>query len=127
MNDFTKEELNDIFLMACFFAGFPENQTEKQSKIMLKIQSMIENYPLQDSSKFNHKTPIGAVIPFPYESLSEAMKLPYLFPDGRAISRSKYTELFDVLGTIYGEGDRKTTFNIPNFPGYIIKALPTED
>ena len=38
----------------------------------------------------------------------------YLVCDGSAISRVAYPELFTAIGTIYGEGDGSTTFNLPN-------------
>ena len=38
----------------------------------------------------------------------------YLICDGSAISRTTYAELFSVIGTTYGPGDGKTTFNLPN-------------
>jgi len=38
----------------------------------------------------------------------------YMFADGSAISRDTYSELFDVIGTTYGEGDGSTTFNLPD-------------
>ena len=34
--------------------------------------------------------------------------------DGRELSRTEYKRLFDVIGTIYGEGNSVTTFNIPD-------------
>lgn len=37
----------------------------------------------------------------------------YLLCDGSAISRTDYKTLFDVIGTIYGEGDGNSTFNLP--------------
>ena len=39
----------------------------------------------------------------------------FLLMDGREISRTDYSELFNVIGTLFGAGDEKTTFNIPNF------------
>lgn len=39
--------------------------------------------------------------------------------DGRALSRTEYSELFKVLGTKFGIGDGTTTFNIPDFRGRI--------
>ena len=50
-----------------------------------------------------------------------AMKNPkgrWLFCDGREISRADYPELFEAIGTTYGEGDGTTTFNIPDRRGY---------
>lgn len=38
----------------------------------------------------------------------------FLLCDGAAVSRELYSELFSVIGTIYGEGDGSTTFNLPN-------------
>ena len=38
----------------------------------------------------------------------------YLFADGAEVSRIDYPELFEVIGTIYGEGDGETTFNLPD-------------
>lgn len=35
--------------------------------------------------------------------------------DGRELSRTLYKNLFNVIGTTYGEGDGSTTFNLPNF------------
>ena len=39
----------------------------------------------------------------------------YLSCDGTAISRVIYTKLFKIIGTYYGEGDKTTTFNLPQF------------
>lgn len=38
----------------------------------------------------------------------------FLFADGSAISRTEYSELFAIIGTIYGAGDGSTTFNLPD-------------
>jgi microcystin-dependent protein len=35
--------------------------------------------------------------------------------DGRAVSRTMFPDLFDVIGTTYGAGDGSTTFNLPNY------------
>lgn len=42
----------------------------------------------------------------------------WLKMNGSAISRSAYKELFDDIGTLYGEGDGSTTFNLPDARGY---------
>lgn len=34
--------------------------------------------------------------------------------DGRAISRTDYAKLFQIIGTTYGSGDGSTTFNVPD-------------
>lgn len=38
----------------------------------------------------------------------------WLLCDGQAVSRTTYADLFAVIGTVYGEGDSSTTFNIPD-------------
>lgn len=35
--------------------------------------------------------------------------------DGRSVSRTQYILLFAAIGTIYGTGDGKSTFNLPDF------------
>ena len=40
----------------------------------------------------------------------------FLPQDGRAISRTTYSELFALVGTTFGEGDGSTTFNVPDKP-----------
>ena len=37
-----------------------------------------------------------------------------LYCDGRAISRTEYAQLFDVIGTNFGAGNGSTTFNLPD-------------
>lgn len=51
----------------------------------------------------------------------------WLICDGRAISRTEYSELFYVIGTTYGSGDGSTTFNIPDLRGRVITGVGTCD
>ena len=39
----------------------------------------------------------------------------WLICDGRELDREEYAELFATIGTSYGAGDGKTTFNLPDF------------
>lgn len=41
----------------------------------------------------------------------------WLLCDGRAVSRTTYSDLFVAIGTAYGAGDDSTTFNLPDFRG----------
>lgn len=68
-----------------------------------QIQDNIEN-------EINISTPIG--IGFDYYGTKAPKN--YMFADGSAISRTEYAELFEIIGTIYGEGDGSTTFNLPD-------------
>jgi microcystin-dependent protein len=42
--------------------------------------------------------------------------------DGSAVSRTSYAALFTAIGTIYGNGDGSTTFNLPDCRGCVIAA-----
>lgn len=54
--------------------------------------------------------PTGTVLSFAGNTIPEN----YLLCDGRAVSRSTYADLFNVIGTTYGAGDGSSTFNLPN-------------
>ncbi len=41
----------------------------------------------------------------------------FLLCDGSAVSRTTYAALYEAIGTTYGEGDKSTTFNLPNLAG----------
>ena len=43
----------------------------------------------------------------------------FLFCDGSAVSRSTYSDLFEVIGTTYGAGNGSTTFNLPDLSGKV--------
>lgn len=49
----------------------------------------------------------------------------YLKCDGSAISRSNYSALFTVIGTVFGTGDGSTTFNIPDLRAKFIRGSGT--
>lgn len=51
----------------------------------------------------------------------------WLLCDGSAISRIAYADLFEVIGTTYGEGDGSTTFNLPDLKGKTIVGLDEDD
>ncbi len=59
----------------------------------------------------------------------------WLLCDGSAVSRTEYADLFAVIGTLWGDGDGSSTFNLPNLidrvawgattaGGYIEAGLP---
>lgn len=58
---------------------------------------------------------IGSIIPYTKSVVPEG----YLVCDGSAISRSEYSGLFAVIGTVYGPGDGSSTFNLPNLSGCV--------
>ena len=56
--------------------------------------------------------PVGVIYPFGGDS----SKVPdgYLPCDGREVSRTEYSALFNVIGTSFGNGDNVSTFNVPD-------------
>ena len=48
-------------------------------------------------------------------------KTGWLLCNGQEISRTEYSKLFDVIGTLFGEGDGSTTFNLPNCSGKFLQ------
>ncbi len=47
----------------------------------------------------------------------------WLVCDGREISRTTYTALFDLIGTTFGSGNGETTFNLPNAQGRVLGSV----
>lgn len=47
----------------------------------------------------------------------------WLLCDGSEISRADYSSLFKVVGTIWGEGDGLTTFNLPDLRGQFLRGV----
>ena len=64
--------------------------------------------------------PVGVIYPFGGDS----SKVPdgYLPCDGRAVSRTQYSALFNVIGTSFGNGDNVSTFNVPDFRGRFLEG-----
>lgn len=69
----------------------------------------VNKYTL-DSSVHDFGSKTGMVMQFAGNVAPDG----WLICDGSAISRTTYSNLFNVIGTTYGDGDGSTTFNIPN-------------
>ena len=83
----------------------------------LKKTDKIDAYTKKESNdKFALKTeltdglPIGAYLSYPSQKTIPAG---FLIADGRSLKKSEYSELFNVLGYIYGGSGEN--FNLPNF------------
>ncbi len=61
------------------------------------------------------KDAAGIVVPF----AGAAAPAGWLLCSGAAVSRTQYAQLFAVIGTTYGSGDGKTTFNLPDLRGRV--------
>nr|DAG39803.1 MAG TPA: Baseplate wedge protein [Caudoviricetes sp.] len=67
--------------------------------------------------------PVGSVISYIKAIAPEN----WLVCDGSAVSRTDYSELFNVIGTTFGTGDGSTTFNLPDIKGKTIVGLDSSD
>lgn len=68
--------------------------------------------------------PIAAIIPW---STTIAPNRNWLVCNGQAVSRTTYSQLFNIIGTQYGEGDGSTTFNVPDLRGRHPMGFNLED
>lgn len=73
-------------------------------------------------TNFEILNPVGVISAF-------ARILPppgWLECNGQEVSRSEYTKLFEAMGTMFGEGDGETTFNLPDLRGEFIRGWDNE-
>ncbi|MBU2702278.1 microcystin-dependent protein [Sporomusaceae bacterium BoRhaA] len=67
----------------------------------------------------NEKIPVGTVNYFARQFPPEG----WLLCDGREVLRDVFADLFNMLGTSFGIGDGKSTFNLPDLRGEFIRGL----
>lgn len=67
--------------------------------------------------------PIGTMAPYGGNDIPAN----WLLCNGQEVSRVVYSELFSKIGTLWGEGNGTTTFNVPNMSGCIPIGLDADD
>ena len=77
--------------------------------IVFLTSFVAQSYELPISANW----PIGTVTMF----AGDVIPSEWILCDGRSISRTTYSSLFNVIGTLYGVGDHVRTFNLPDFRG----------
>jgi phage-related tail fiber protein len=88
---------------------------------MSKTNDIIENTVHIDGSGLsntNLTNKTGEVIAYATSTVPNG----YLECNGSELSRTTYSALFGVIGTLYGTGDGSTTFNIPDLRGEFIRG-----
>jgi microcystin-dependent protein len=85
------------------------NDTNDLNAVVYNTQTKDVNY------KSFSLTPPGVISQYAGSSAPNG----YLLCDGSAVSRSTYSQLFNVIGVLYGNGNGATTFNLPNLKGRI--------
>lgn len=66
----------------------------------------------------------GMIVPFagPEENIPDG----WMLCDGRAVSRSAYSNLYRSIGVCWGEGDGSSTFNLPDLRGMFLRGVSGE-
>ena len=73
---------------------------------------------------YNAMMPAGMIVPF----AGPADKIPagWLLCDGRAVSRSEYSNLYNAIGVAWGEGNGSSTFNLPDLRGMFLRGVSSD-
>ena len=70
------------------------------------------------SIQTTYSNPVGTVIWY----AADAIPTGYLECAGATVSRSTYSALFAVIGTVYGAGDGSSTFKLPDLRGEFVRG-----
>lgn len=98
LNKVTADNINEIKKVV----------NENYDDLLKKIEESGGGSGTPTPSKPN--VPLGTIV----EWFSDTFPEDFMPINGQAISRTTYKDLFGIIGTSYGEGDGKTTFNLPN-------------
>lgn len=100
------------------------NEEVKDSKFEPASISLLPCIKIEEDLTENSNLPIGIMSWFTNDLPEDYMEC-----DGSAISRKDYADLFAIIGTTYGEGDKSTTFNLPNLKSknLFVKSAKTAD
>lgn len=90
---------------------------EADSLTMSGVQS------LSIGGVYGGNTPVGAMLDWSTNTAPNG----WLLCDGTAVSRSMYSDLFAVVGTVFGGGDGSSTFNVPDFRGRVAVGRDSGD
>lgn len=93
-----------------------KNKYDSQTQQISQLTQSIENLGLSSTNN-NFALPIGTILASAGSHNNDTKWIPC---DGRVLPRSEYPDLFNMIGTTYGEGDGIYTFNIPDLRGRTI-------
>lgn len=101
-----------------------ETILDPKSEVFRSIVKQVkEELQLEINEKLRTIPPIGSIL-----FLAADPDDPpdgYLFCDGRALNRTEYDPLFKAIGTVWGDGNKMSTFNIPDLRGVFPRFLDT--
>lgn len=82
--------------------------------------------PSSPYSEVAHNATSFAGMIAPFAGPAEKIPAGWLLCDGHAISRSEYINLYNAIGTAWGEGNGSTTFNLPDLRGMFLRGVSGE-
>jgi microcystin-dependent protein len=92
-----------------------------QAELFYKDENDNVHQLTRNGALYNPYNPTGSVTSYAGSSAPDG----FLLCQGQAVSRTTYSDLFDIIGTTYGVGDGSTTFNIPDLKGRVIVGVGT--
>lgn len=107
----------DIDLPGVNIKGNQDTSGNAATASKLQTKCTINGVPFDGSADIN-ATPAGAVQFFAMEKAPVG----WLKANGAAVSRTSYASLYAAIGTRFGAGDGKTTFNLPDLRGEFLRA-----
>jgi len=89
-------------------------------QLLNTLQSTTANKDLSNLSESAGQKliPVGALMMGPVPTMEG-----FLLCNGQAVSRTRYSALYALLGTSFGSGDGSTTFNVPDYRGCFLRGL----
>lgn len=92
------------------YINFENGKTKLNDETFNKLQDLIHKDIRETGGGGGDTEEIGSVKLW----FSNTIPTSWLLLNGQAISRTEYSELFEILGTTFGTGDGSTTFNLPD-------------
>ena len=86
------------------------------------LETTVANIDPSTSSDLTSEA-VGSIKEWPVES---SIPIGWFLLNGQAISRTTYSQLFNLIGTNYGPGDGSTTFNLENREGLVPRGIGSQ-
>ena len=118
--------MKKIILSLCLFFSFQAQAADYQVEFLPATNSVganeVSSLPSSKISNFSSSVqlefPAGMVSAFSLAACPSG----WLKADGSAVSRVDKARLFSAMGTIHGQGNGSTTFNLPDYRGRFLRG-----
>lgn len=117
----TNEEEENLKNLENLFSKVLVGSNSTVQLSMEQLNEYIDQRVNQKLSEAITSNPIGTIIAYSVDNVPSG----YLKCEGQAVSRTDYSDLFNIIGTTYGSGDGSTTFNVPDLRGEFLRGTGT--